>query len=532
MIDLAIKNTDESSGFKRGVHYLPFTMMSDSGAIGLTKRSDGTTNAEGILYPSGVNNNSNIGAIGNFINNITGLHAYLGYDDGMYSSAQLKVKVGEQWFSKYKRLIYTRLMTGMKSRQRITNFQVDNSCGPYKVVVLDSTRSMIIYRDWNIGVVGRVIKKDSNNNIIATGTAVSFVSNNNWMYPDNVDACLINTDKVAVIVGPQSRAVAVCSVNDMTITMGASTTIYSGSSTTVDNCTISKLDTDKFIVTTHESNGNSYVRVVTVSGVTISGSGTGVSLGTSSTAMVLADTTTTALVLYVDNTNTLQARVVSISGTTATLNSSYPIGAIGETCTHRVNFTKIATGKFMTVTDGSSDGTARRKLQVITISGTVITATLNMLTNPIQQYAWGGMVEITTNTLFNFYNFSGDGTNFVRQLIISGTTVTEGSNEQMTNDGSWMYQAFAVAWDNAIMVFAMGSSNSEIDAWFLAPGATTYELYNDATLIGSFTDTFSYVEKTYQINGSINAKRLFLGIKNTSGATRWITLLGLMAEVR
>lgn len=528
MIDLAIKNTDESSGFKRGTHYLPFTMLNDSGAIGLTKRSDGVTNADGILYPTGVNNNSNIGGVGSFMSSITGLHAYLGYDNGIYTSGQLKVKVGEQWFAKYKRLIYTRMMTGLNVRQRITNYQVDGSCGPYKVVVLDSTRCMIIYRDWNIGVCGRVIKKDSNNNIIAVGNPVAFIYNNTWMYPNQVDACLINTDKVAVHVGPQSRAMAVCTVSDMTITMGSSVNTYV--SGTVDNVTISKIDTDKFILTTHESNGNSYVRVGTVSGTTIT-LGTGVSLGTSSTAMVLGDTTSTALVLYVDNTNTLQARVVSISGTTASLNSAYPIGLTGEPCTNRVNFTRIATGKFMTVTDGSSDGNARKKLQVITISGTVITATLNTLTSPIQQYSWGGFVEITTNTLFHFYNFSGDGTNLVRQLNISGTTVTEGSYEQMTNDGGWMWQAMAVGWDNGIMIFAFNNS-AEIDAWFCAPGATTYELYNDATLIGSYTDTFSYVEKTYQINGNINAKRLFLGIKNTTAASRWMTMLGLMAEVR
>jgi hypothetical protein len=528
MIDLAIKNTDDSSGFKRGTHYLPFVMLSDSGAIGLTKRSDGVTNAEGILYPSGVNNNGNIGGIGSFISGITGLHAYLGYDNGIYTSGQLKVKVGEQWFSKYKRLIYARMMTGLNQRQRITNYQVDGSCGPYKVIPLDSTRCMIIYRDWNAGVVGRVIKKDSSCNIVAVGSAVTFVSNGNWMYPNQVDACLINTDKVAVHVGPGSRAMAVCTVSDMTITMGSSVNTYVAS--TVDNVTISKVDTDKFILTTHEANGNSYVRVGTVSGTTVT-LGSGVSLGTSSTAMVLGDTTSTALVLYVDNTNTLQARVVSISGTTASLNSAYPIGLTGEPCTNRVNFTKIATGKFMTVTDGSSDGTARRKLQVITISGTVITATLNMLTTPIQQYSYGGFVEITTNTLFNFYNFDGGGTNFVRQLNISGTTVTEGSFEQMTNDGGWMAQGHAVGWDNCIMVFAF-NNNSDISAWFLAPGSTTYELYNDATLIASYTDNFSYVEKTYQINGNINAKRLFLGIKNTSGAQRWMTMLGLMAEVR
>ncbi len=530
MIDLQIKNTDDSVGLKRGLHYLPFIKMDKYLQVGLTKRSDGTTDADGILYPNNLNNTTNIGAVQSFLSGITGVSG-LSTNDEMFSNNQTKVLVGSEWFSKYKRLIHVSLMSGIKARQAATGQSLDSNTGPWKIIPLDSTRALILFKAGGSGLFAQVISRDGSN-VITYGTAQQIHPNNESMSKHVVDGVLIATDKVFVVYTESGTGKGrVLSISGTTITAGTAVTIQD--STTATSITVTKLDTDKVVVAWQESS-TCFVECCTVSGTTIT-EGTAVNAGsTRSNPYVLGDSTTTAfLIMKVSSGSAEKGRVLSISGTTITANTEADVSTTGDV-QNRHQYFKATSNKFVCFT--SDD-----KGIVISVSGTSFSVNAStMSTGFISTYGsnWGALIEITAGSAYHYYQGGAGGSNGIRvcAITISGTTVSDGTAETLTTDQvsnqQYMYQIHADKWGSDIGILSLGNQNS-LSVYIATAGATTYELYNDTAIIGSTrTDNFSFVSKAITVDASINSKKLYFGIKNTSGASRLISLISLTAEVK
>lgn len=526
MIDLQIKNTDDSGGMKRGIHYYPYVNLSKYLQVGLTKRSDGTTDADGILYPSNLNNNSNVGQIQSFLTSLSNVSGQ-STNDEIFSNNQTKILVGSEWFSKYKRMINTSIMSGIKGRQNAVPNSIDGNSGPFKLIELDSTRAMLLYKPGGTGLYAIVLKRGSGE-VITYGTPAQIHSGNVGMSKENVDGVLINTDKVMVVNSYDGNGY-ILSVSDVTITVSSpagGVVQHSGGGTT---CCICKLDTDKVVVTYYDSSSTaSYAKCATITGTSI-GPGAEVNIGSSQTnPYVLGNSTSDAFVILKSGSG-VKGRVLSISGTTITANTAADVLTTGYVdAKHR--YVKLASNKFLVLTTND-------KGVVITVSGTGFSTVSNNLTTGIISVdgnSKGAMIEITTNTTYQYYEGVGNGNGIkVRILTISGTTVTDGTAETLTNDSNFLSEMVACAWGSAIGIAALNNNGNQMSLWIAAAGTTTYEIYNDATLVGGTrTDNFSFVLKTISVDANVNSKKMYFGIKNTSGASRYISLSNLTVEVK
>jgi len=530
MIDLQIKNTDDSGGLKRGLHYYPVVKMDKCLQVGLTKRSDGTTDADGILYPINLNNSTNLGTLNSFLTNLGGILG-VSTNDEMFSDNQTRVFVGSEWFSKYKRLIHLSLMSGIKSRQAATSQSTDSNTGPWKIIPLDSSRALNLFKAAGSGLFAQVMSRDGSN-IITYGTAQQIHPNNEGSSKEVVDGVLIDTDKVFVVYteGGTGKAM-VLSISGTTITAGSSVTIQD--STSASCIGVTKLDTNKVVICWQESS-TCFVECCTVSGTTIT-EGTAVNAGgTRSNPYVLGDSTTTALlIMKVSSGSGEKGRVLSISGTTITANTEADVSTTGNV-TRRHQYFKAASNKFVCFTTDN-------KGIVISVSGTSFSVNSNnMSTGFISTYgsSWGALIEITAGSIYQYYQGLG-GSNYgirVCTITVSGTTVSDGTAETLTTDTSgnqqYMYQIHADKWGSDIGILSLGNQNT-FSIYIAAAGTTTYELYNDNTIIGSTrTDNFSFVSKAIVADANVNSKKMYFGIKNTSGAARYISLISLTAEVK
>ncbi|MBP7804681.1 MAG: hypothetical protein KA052_00465 [Candidatus Pacebacteria bacterium] len=530
MIDLQIKNTDDSGGLKRGLHYYPVVKMDKCLQVGLTKRSDGTTDADGILYPNNLNNSTNLGTLNSFLTNLGGVLG-VSTNDEMFTNNQTKVLVGAEWFSKYKRLIHISMMSGIKARQAATSQSTDSNTGPWKIIPLDSSRALTLWKAAGSGLFAQVISRDGSN-VITYGTSQQIHPNNEGSSKEVVDGVLIDTDKVFVVYTEGGTGKGIClSISGVAITAGSAVTIQD--STTASCIGVTKLDTNKVVVAWQE-NSSCFVECCTVSGTTIT-EGSVVNAGTSrANPYVIGDSTTTAfLIMKVSSGNGEKGRVLSISGTTITANTESDVSTTGNVV-RRHQYFKAASNKFVCFTTDD-------KGIVISVSGTSFSVNSNtMSTGFISTYgsSWGALIELTAGSAYQYYQGIGGGNYGIRvcAITVSGTTVSDGTAETLTTDTSgnqqYMYQIHADKWGSDIGIISLGNQQSFV-VYIAAAGATTYELYNDSTIIGSTrTDNFSFVSKAIVTDVNVNSKKMYFGIKNTSGASRYISLTSLTAEVK
>jgi hypothetical protein len=524
MIDLQIKNSDNSNGLKRGMHYLPYVQLLPNWAVGLTKRSDGTTDANGILYPTGLNNSTNLGNIRDFIANASGLSVPgLGTDSQQITNNQTKSLVADEYFAKYKRLIYASLHTGIKGGQ---TFAATNPTDIFKLIQLDSTRAVALYGFGGSGT-GRIylyaqVVQRGVDDVLTYGSSVQLADMSNTVSKETVDGVLINTDKVFLVFNNTSAAQGrVLTISGTTITAGTAVNIGNTATLYVTGG-VTKLDTDKVILTFNEG-GTSYARVCTVSGSTIT-SGSTVSLGSKTSPYVIGNSTVQAFHICNNGSDTM-GRVLDISGTTITANTEATVIA-GYACVRRHQFTKVSSTKFLVL---ASDDNGH----ICTISGTSFSVAHSGLSAgliSVSGNAVGAIVEITAGTTYKYYQGTPAT---VRNFTISGTSVTEGTAETLMTDSNNLYKIFADIWGSDIGILSINASNNTLYIYIAAAGNSSYELYSDATLIsGTITDTNSFVARTTALNTAINSKKFYFGIKNKSGATRYFKLTDMMVEVK
>ncbi len=524
MIDLQIKNSDNSNGMKRGLHYLPYVQLLPNWAVGLTKRSDGTTDANGILYPTGLNNSTNLGNIRDFIANASSLSVPgLGTDSQQITNNQTKTLVADEYFSKYKRLIYASLHTGIKGGQ---TFSATNPNDIFKLIQLDSTRVVVLY-GWSGSGTGRVylyaqVVQRGVNDVLTWGDSVQLGDMSNTVSKETVDGVLINTDKVFLLYNDTGESkVRVISISGLVITAGTSAT-GGATSTLLVTGAVTKINTDK-AMTVYNEGGTCFARCFTVSGTTIT-SGSSVNLGSRTSPYLIGNNTTQAFYICKNGSDT-SGRVLDVSGTTITANAEATVRT-GGTCLRRHQFVKIASNKFMVLTSDDNG-------VICTISGTSFSTANNSLSSGListNGNAVGAIVEITAGATYKYYQGTPAT---VRNFTISGTTVTEGAAETLMTDSNNLYKIFADIWGSDIGILSINANNNTLYIYIAATGSSSYELYSDATLIsGTITDANSFVAKTVALNTAINSKKFYFGIKNKSGATRYFKLTDMMVEVK
>lgn len=532
MLNIDAKNHNYD-GLRRWIHYISTVTMYPALLVGLTKQSDGTTDANGLYYPTNLNNYANLGQISTFQSyfaSIGGLTA----ETEMYTNNQTKQFVCMDFFKKYSRLIYGKFITAVYPKQLLSSSaigSIDSSAGPFCSVKVDSTRTVFFYKRAGTGLYAICLQRSGTT--ITAGTAVQLTSANNPIRRDEVDCVLINTDKLFLVYNDPSRARgAVLTLSGTTITVGVPVDISNGATTSATN-SVCKLDTDKVITVTQETT-TLYARACTVSGSTIT-AGSATSVGTTrELPYIQADSTTTAFLISKNSSGSgSKGRVLSVSGTTITPASESDVNT-GGYVNNRFHFFRAASNKMIAITTDD-------KAVVISISGTAFSNTNNSISGIVTSYGTtenGGICEISAGSSYNLYQ--GESTSiYVRRLTISGTTVTAGTAENMwtdTDSNNIRYLSNSpiyCIWDTDILILTRNSDSSYISAYLAAVSDVTYELYNDATIMGSaYTDTHSFVEKTRTIDQTINAKKLYLGVKNTSGATRYIKSNGILVEVK
>ena len=250
--------------------------------------------------------------------------------------------------------------------------------------------------------------------------------------------CEIGGDKFVMInwdtAGTDTLYATIGTVNNtvMTVALGTSVAVTTTFNTTVEDYSVCKLDTDKFIVFYRNDASNTIIkyRVGTVSGTTIT-------FGTEATVDTLAggvDSIHSATlgtdkgVIFYAGTTTSQTRVTvfTTSGTVATFGTPHTVGtniqanALGSTYN---TIQKIATDKFV-ICASSNDVYA----QVFTCSGTTITAGTELqIANPATSTNIRFITSPNTDVFVLAYATPFTNITYAIACTVSTTTITAGT---------------------------------------------------------------------------------------------------------
>lgn len=520
-----------SGGALRLLAYLPFVKMAINPAVGLSKKSDGTTNAEGTLYPTDLNTSSNVGSINSFAGQMAGYS--LGTTDDLTPGNNVtKTFVGENYFSKYKRFKYAKLNVALKWRQAISTPGGDSNSIPHKFVELDSTRGVLFFKVAGSGYYAQVIQRDGSNNF-TFGSAVQLDNNNSSADMWYLDAVKVNTDKI-IFIHSQTTNVRAMSISGTTITLGSGVAYAAGGDAEV---TIAFVDNDKAIIGFNESNDGK-ARIVTVSGTTCTVN-TNVSMGENAKQVyVQPNSTSKAQVTYYVGTQQ-KTRVLSISGTTITAETAATVGSTGEHGSKKEFFRKIASDKFLLFTTGATG-----KAWIISVSGTSSSVASSTLTQgSILGDQYNGLIEITAGTLYHLYQITDNNSyKKVRTLTISGTSVTDSNIQDISSDVTSNGQIINIdkgtswKWGSDVFLWTSGRSFGSWNGFYGYMGKASshiFEFYNNGVIIGSAkTVDYNFTQPQYDVDVAITTgKKCYFGIKNTSATASYLGMSELLVEV-
>ncbi len=222
---------------------------------------------------------------------------------------------------------------------------------------------------------------------------------------------------------------------------------------------------DKYLIFWQDNNGGVAggikARVVTTTGGTVT-MGTIATVETtgalSSQVSCTALDATRALISYKrDSDNELVVRIITISGTTITLNTDYIIPRVDLSTSTRVSVQKIDTDKVMIIwQSNSSSGTNTIKSMVLSVSGTVITqgtaVSISNNTSSNTSIFDIGQQFVETDKVLAVFEVSGGGSGnpdknlTAKVLSVSGTTVTFGTDFTVeavpSSFGGGIYQGY------------------------------------------------------------------------------------------
>ncbi len=298
--------------------------------------------------------------------------------------------------------------------------QVDNVV---KMIPLDSSRIFVLYQTTSGSVLSGVVVtySESTNQITAVGSKVDFAT----AALNNVDACLLATDKVAVTYNYTSTNTVIrvrpATISGSTITMGTEQTAITASSAVgTSGLQIKQMATDKAVlyVFTSGTPANSRLIAFTVSGTTIT-PGAAVTptsnLRTSQSNLLRLDTD--KFILVFSGSSTGYANVGTIATTTITLTSEQTFTTGGATTNATDIACEVATNKIVVAyrTTGSDPANALVAISVPSTTISVGTPNTSFTSSNGNVFS-----QVTTDeVLMNIKNAEQ-----VYQLTFSGTNIT------------------------------------------------------------------------------------------------------------
>lgn len=354
------------------------------------------------------------------------------------------------------------------------------------------------------------------------------------------DVCSIGTDKFLFIFQADTGGAAagikavVATVSSGVVTVGTPVTVETtGSLTSAVSC--AKVDTDKGIIFYKDDSGNDiYMKVLTVSGTTITQNTAALVKTTSSlvgASSVQLGTNSVAFT-YSISSSSLFGVIVTVSGTTPTAGAEQTIISATDSFWHKIDY--ISSTKLLLVYE--EDSTNNTFARTIAISGATMTASSSFaMATSTGQFTFGTAIIGTKYALV--FNRTSATNNRLYFLDVSGTTPTEISNQnlsQSTDSGlylatcivkisPWTYMVTGSVGDGDYIVKLTPASSARIgvaeSAISDASSGNILNRYLVQTLSGITLTPGSiyYIDDTGQptVNSSLTSPTLGIAISTT-----------------
>jgi hypothetical protein len=313
-----------------------------------------------------------------------------------------------------------------------------------------------------------------------------------------ITTTLVSSDKVLVCYYNDSNSrylyAQILTISGTTIT--ASTPVQCNSYSSYDIST-TLVSSDKVLVC--YSNGNNggylYAQILTISGTTITAS-TPVQCNSYysdyiTTTLVSSDK---VLVCYRNdsNSNYLYAQILTISGTTIT--ASTPVQC-NSYYSDFITTTLVSSDKVLVCYSNVSNS-SYLYAQILTISGTTITASTPVQCNSYNSYFITTTLVSSDKVLVCYYNHSNSCL-YAQILTISGTTITASTPVQCNSYNSQYISTTLVSSDKVLVCYCNVSNSGYLYAQILTISGTTitastpvqcnsyYSYYISTTLVSS-----------------------------------------------
>lgn len=524
------------SGLKQGGQYVPFMKFSDNPVIGASKASDGSTNAYGTLYPTNVNNDNNLGAIQTYLTaqlntNLTNIG--LGVDDYYYTASQTKFKVAESYFNKYKRFIYSKVRHALRYNDPVSIFPSGSTSNAVcKIVGLDSTRFVLIY------VSSSSTKLVASVGTIAAAGTITFgaeynisTTNHGVTSSDRVNACLINTDKVAVIYYQTTTTEAmsvVISMSGNVITAGTEVSLSTGLLGTY-KMGIFKSGTDAFIASYGSSSGTVLsIRAATVSGTTITYGTAGTVAGNIGHCVITkASASNKGLAFYDDRGGSGTVCPFSWSGTVVTMGTRTVLtGASTASNNGQLEAIEISADKWFVVgTSGS----------ITPITTSVLVASYYTMGSNTG-FTGSNYLIVPINAGVSYALYSNSRASIITIDQTTGLPSYTSGNvaavaEQKLDPTGSATPVTSVVGSYLVTMNNTQSASGGPYAYYAVADASTVTLYSDAVSAGAFTPTLLMAYNQYVMEISASGKKAYLGVENTGSNTKYIQVGDVLMEV-
>lgn len=512
----------QPQGPVRSAMYFPLMQFYDVKRTGLSKQSDLTTAADGMMYPNNFNDNTNLGAIQTYITaqaTSTGLSSIFDEASDLVANNATLWKTFENYAVKYTAFRISNIAQYLKDYTLPT--VTVTGTGIVKILALDATTFIAFTAGIN-AFVGTIAADGT----ITYGTQQTIISGGLW------DACLIDTGKF-VVVYQETTAInkaIVGTVSGTTITMGTAVNMFTVAQTgTCTAGTVVKLGTDKFMSVTLAASGQSLrYMACTVATRTITAGTEVIGASTGSNFQSIQNGADKFFVSYLVSST---VRVISgtVSGTTTTLGTEVNTALTNPGSSESECIALCATDKVLVVGGSSA--------LICTIAVNVITAqTATTMGTAFVDCKY--IYETVAGATYYFYN-----TTKIQKLTVSGNVVTDGGALNATYGSSVIkpYQQTSTMatlflqttrLEKVGIYFVLIRSSSAQLPYMVDSTTNGYSLYNGVTLITTVTPTVPFqIMPSSFISAITTYTKAYLGIKNTAGSDRVMHVQDVWCEV-
>lgn len=534
----------------RSQFFVPTALLANNSAA-TSLWVDNVTSAS-TLYPTNINNSTNIGAVQTYITGQYGasgtitIRAATTFSNLMVQN-ESRYMVAEPFFNKYKQWVSVGINTDVSAYSTKTVSGVPNA--NFQESVYISGNKFIVYWGTATGTGVLMCGEVQSDGTITWGAEVAMADNQaNHNYGRVIS---LGTDKFAIMYRELSSGnpkLAVGTISGQTITLGAGVVM---DATVVDNAgDVCKLDTDK-VLCTYTASAAQYYIVATISAL-VPTFGTRVTGGTytnNNCLWLVQNGTDKAFNVFRDGQG-CRAIMITVSLTVPTVNTAIEVASISNQegyPTHQSQagwaggVLKVATDKFLIITYEITSG--RNNTFIVTASGATLTKATYQQIPYATAGANSGLVEVVAGSKYAYYNgapAAGDGSypaSFLLNIDGSNNVTLQARKTvvQFVTVGGDVYDYY---WYEKVGNYMVGFRNNQGDMNFqyiVGSLVPTIEVYNGTTQVNStYTINWGLVYQPLDLlvsAGAIGGSKGYLRIKKTSAGSERITIGDVIAIV-